>query len=74
MKELGYLESEFEVKQMEQQPTTVEPSPKAGVLTVTRKETALSKVYLVGFGSSWLGDFADDLTRGAFGRRHQGGK
>ena len=65
----GFSESDFDVKEVEDGPSTVEPSPNRGTLTITRKQNALSRTYRVGHMSEWLSDFEDDLIGGAFGAR-----
>ena len=64
----GWRADDFTVSEEVHDPATAEVEAEAGRVIVDRIRTHAVQEYHIGCGSSWLGEFADDLRAGKFGR------
>ena len=64
----GYLVDDFELQEIDttQYPPDSGIVPLDGKVIIKRKSTKIEQSYQAGSGTDWLGDFADDLLKGAF--------
>ena len=64
----GFEVGDFNVVDLEDEPTAIEQHPITGTVTVHRISTDDSIIYKVGWGPIWTQEFAADLQAGKFGQ------
>ncbi len=64
----GFKVHEFNVVDLEDEPTAIEQHPITGTVTVHRISTDESITYYAGWGSIWPQEFVADLQAGKFGQ------
>ncbi len=63
----GFEMDDFNVVDLEDEPTAKEQHPITGTVTVHRISTGDSKTYRAGYGSTWVTEFEIDLLGDNFG-------
>ena len=67
IKQLGFTDTDFELKEARDLPSSGSTYAVTGSVTVKRKITGTEKTYPAGHGSSWSASFYEDLKQRAFG-------
>ncbi len=63
----GYSKDDFELSESEASPQTSGISALRGKAIVRRKSTEVTREYVAGHGTTWVGDFDVELRGGIYG-------
>lgn len=63
----GFSKEDFELKEIEDKPTSVGIYAITGTVTVGRKSTGVSRQYSAGHATAWLSEFEAELRGHVFG-------